>query len=62
MTNIREENELSGYCKISYEAIKRMNFYCILKGSYMYFFINEIYPKYHFFVNVTQTAIRLISN
>lgn len=39
-----------------------MNFYCILKGSYMYFFINENYPKYHFFVNLTLTAIRLISN
>jgi hypothetical protein len=28
----------------------------------MYFFINEQYHKYHFFVNITETALRLISN
>lgn len=28
----------------------------------MYFFPNENHPKYHFFVNITEVALRLISN
>ena len=60
--NIREENDLCGYCKISYDKIKKINFYCVLKDNYMYFFINQHSKKYHFFVNLTEVAIRLVSN
>jgi hypothetical protein len=47
---------------VSYGGLKKVNFYCVLKGNFMYFFINEDYPKYHFFLNINEVAIRLISN
>lgn len=28
----------------------------------MYFFLNETYHKYHFFVDLTEVAIRIVSN
>ena len=53
VTSIREEHDLAGPAKVSWDAFKKMSFHCVLKGSFMYFFINDQHPKYHLFVDLT---------